>query len=119
MSHTANTHVNSLPVNASLQVSGASSVGSFSTINQQPQNAYIRCVDRPPHESNNSLPCTIQTLTSQGVNGSERVVDGSVLQAINKHEGKQEKIILLPKSLLPCVVLQIYITHIKHIDSWE
>ena len=106
MSHTANTHVNSLPVNASLQVSGTSSVGSFSTINQQPQNAYIRCIDRLPREGNNSLPCTIQTLTSQGVNGSERVVDGSVLQAINKHEGKRGKIIFTSKefSSLRCVI---------------
>ena len=97
MSHTANTHVNSLPVNASLQVSGTSSVGSFSTINQQPQNAYIRSIDRLPREGNNSLPCTIQTLTSQGVNDSERVVERSVLQAINKHEGKRGKIIFTSK----------------------
>ena len=97
MSHTANTHVNSLPMNASLQVSGISSVGSSSTINQQPQNAYIRCVDRMPHKGNNSLPCAIQTFSSQGVNDSKRVVDGSVLQAINKYDGKQGKFFFYSK----------------------
>ena len=105
MSHTANTHVNSLPINASLQVSGTSSLGSNSTINHQPQNAYIRCVDRLPHASNNSLPCTIETFTSQGVNSQgEQAVDGSVLHAINKHEGKQRKLLLLSNGLLLCLV---------------
>ena len=98
--------MNGLPLNASLQVSGnPSSVGSCSTINQQPQNAYIRCVDRLPHGSNNSLPCTIETFTSQGVNSQgEQAVDGSVLHAINKHEGKQRKLLLLSNGLLPCLV---------------
>ena len=99
MSHSANTHVNSLPINASLQVSGISSVGSCSTINQPPQNAYTRGVDRVPHEGNNSLPCAIQTFSSQGVNGSMGVVDGSVLQAINKYEGKQGKIFFASERL--------------------
>ena len=103
MSHTANTHVNSLPINASLQVSGTSSLGSNSTISHQPQNAYIRL----PHGSNNSLPCTIQTLTSQGVNGSERVVDGSVLQAINKHEGKRGKTIFTSKEFSVIVLYNL------------
>ena len=111
MSHTANTHLNSLPINASPQVSGTSSLGSNSTISHQPQNAYIRL----PHGSNNSLPCTIQTFTSQDVNGSEQAADGSVLHAINKHEGKQRKITFAYKGFTSLFVIDI--TDINHIVS--